>query len=76
MIDVVDIALMTMALSHYGIDVSKLSPSDFSIRQVYHNIHSRCLRCGKALKNPVAQERGYGEVCWKKHLTDKQTTLF
>lgn len=38
--------------------------------------HSRCLRCGKALKNPVAQERGYGEVCWKKHLTDKQTTLF
>lgn len=39
-------------------------------------LHSRCLRCGKVLKSPVAQERGYGEVCWKKHLIDKQTTLF
>ncbi len=36
----------------------------------------RCLRCGKKLKDPIAQERGYGEICWKKHLTDNQTTLF
>ena len=39
-------------------------------------VYSRCLRCGKALKNPVAQERGYGEVCWKKTQLDKQTKLF
>ena len=37
---------------------------------------SRCLRCGKTLKNSKAQERGYGEVCWKKHLKDNQQTLF
>ena len=36
----------------------------------------KCLRCGRTLKNPEAQERGYGEVCWKKHLKDTQTLLF
>ena len=36
----------------------------------------RCLRCGRILKNPDAQARGYGEVCWKKHLEDNQTMLF
>lgn len=35
-----------------------------------------CLRCGRRLKTPEAQERGYGEVCWNKHLTDNQTKLF
>ena len=40
------------------------------------NKTTRCLRCGKVLKNPDAQERGYGEVCWKKHINDNQRTLF
>ena len=40
------------------------------------DLHSHCIRCGKELKNPVAKERGYGEVCWKKHLKDNQQTLF
>ena len=35
-----------------------------------------CVRCGRKLRNPEAQQRGYGEVCWKKHLIDKQNTLF
>lgn len=34
-----------------------------------------CFRCGRRLKNPDAQKRGYGEVCWKKHLTDSQALL-
>lgn len=38
--------------------------------------HLRCLRCGKKLKSPEAQERGYGKTCWKKHQTDTQTLLF
>lgn len=38
--------------------------------------HLRCIRCGRKLKDTIAQERGYGEVCWKKHISDKQTTLF
>ena len=38
--------------------------------------HNRCIRCGRKLKDPIAQERGYGEICWKKHLTDNQATLF
>lgn len=39
-------------------------------------LYSKCLRCGRALKNEQAQERGFGDVCWKKHLMDKQTTMF
>lgn len=39
-------------------------------------LHSHCIRCGKALKNPKAQERGYGEICWQKHLSDNQQALF
>ena len=35
-----------------------------------------CLRCGRRLKTPEAQERGYGDICWKKHLRDSQTKLF
>ena len=35
-----------------------------------------CLRCGRRLKNTEAQERGYGDVCWKKQQADNQTTLF
>jgi len=36
----------------------------------------KCIRCGRKLTNPEAQQRGYGDVCWKKHLADNQTTLF
>ena len=35
-----------------------------------------CFKCGRRLKNFDAQIRGYGEVCWNKQHTDKQTTLF
>ena len=35
-------------------------------------IFTRCLRCGRKLKTPEAQERGYGNVCWNKHLTNEQ----
>ena len=38
--------------------------------------HTKCVRCGRRLKSQEAKERGYGTICWKKHLTDKQTTLF
>lgn len=37
---------------------------------------TRCLRCGRLLKDDVAKERGYGKVCWSKHLLDKQSQLF
>lgn len=26
----------------------------------------RCLRCGRALKNPEYRLRGFGKVCWEK----------
>lgn len=39
-------------------------------------LYSKCIRCGRRLKSTEAQERGYGKVCWDKHLYDKQTTLF
>lgn len=39
-------------------------------------LYSQCIRCGRALKNPVAQERGYGDICWQKQLHDNQTKLF
>ena len=45
---------------------------DFSVPEK----HSHCIRCGRLLKNPDAQLRGYGEVCWKKTQLDKQTKLF
>lgn len=35
-----------------------------------------CLRCGRKLKTTEAQERGYGDICWSKHLIDKQAKLF
>ena len=35
-----------------------------------------CIRCGRMLKNPDAQKRGYGEICWKKQQHDNQATLF
>ncbi len=38
--------------------------------------YTKCIRCGRTLKNPDAQKRGYGEVCWKKHLQDTQSRLF
>lgn len=39
-------------------------------------LYSKCVRCGRTLKSQEAQERGYGDVCWKKRLSDKQSTLF
>ena len=37
---------------------------------------NRCIRCGRKLKDPIAQERGYGEICWQKHLSGNQQALF
>lgn len=39
-------------------------------------IHSHCLRCGRKLKTDEAKVRGFGRICWEKHLSDKQETLF
>lgn len=39
-------------------------------------IFCNCLRCGRKLKTPDAQERGYGKVCWEKQQKDNQTKLF
>lgn len=38
-------------------------------------IYSKCIRCGRRLKNVEAQERGFGKICWQKHLMDNQQTL-
>ena len=38
--------------------------------------YTKCIRCGRVLKDPISQSRGYGEVCWEKHLTDNQRLLF
>ena len=38
--------------------------------------YSKCKRCGRRLKTDEARERGYGTVCWKKHLQDNQQSLF
>ena len=49
---------------------------EIHIEPIEKKHYSKCLRCGRALKNPIAQERGYGEVCWNKQLHDPQTKLF
>lgn len=36
--------------------------------------HTRCQRCGKKLTTPLAQLRGYGNACWKKHQLELSTT--
>lgn len=38
--------------------------------------YGRCARCGRRLKSLDAQERGYGKVCWEKHLLENRQTLF
>lgn len=35
-----------------------------------------CLRCGRRLKNPIFQQRGYGEICWQKIKRRKVKPLF
>lgn len=35
----------------------------------------RCKRCHRSLTDPESIDRGYGNICWQKHLADKQTTL-
>ena len=36
-----------------------------------------CLRCGRKMKNEEARLRGFGLVCWKKHLIEHaQPKLF
>ena len=44
--------------------------------QIPVNEHLRCIRCGRVLKSPDSKERGYGDICWEKHLKDAQSKLF
>ncbi len=46
------------------------------VKPVEEKNYSRCFRCGKRLRSVDAQIRGYGKVCWKKHLLDSQQELF
>lgn len=32
----------------------------------------RCARCHRALKDPTSKERGFGPVCWSKHVHQKE----
>ena len=45
------------------------------VRDTTNKDYSKCIRCGRRLKNDEARERGYGKTCWKKHLSDKQQLL-
>lgn len=39
--------------------------------------YSRCLRCGKLLKNEECKQLGYGKICYKKMQVDqKKRPLF
>ena len=38
--------------------------------------YTKCVRCGRRLKSDEAKERGYGKICWQKHLSDSQNRLF
>lgn len=35
--------------------------------------HEYCLRCGRKLKTPDARERGYGLICYKKVIIQKES---
>ena len=35
--------------------------------------YSRCLRCGRKLKNPEYRARGYGKVCYEKVKNSKKS---
>lgn len=37
---------------------------------------SICRRCGRKLKDPFSQERGYGPECWGKLMKDVRKPLF
>lgn len=56
-------------------DVDRCGGALWVSATVNKQIYSRCIRCGRTLKSEEAQERGYGKICWKKHLSDKQRTL-
>ena len=32
----------------------------------------RCKRCHKVLVSPEARQRGYGDLCWKIYLNEKE----
>lgn len=64
----------TMCIKGICKEIPQVNISDIINR--FNLAKKRCLRCGRLLKNPEAKERGYGEVCWKKHLQDSQTMLF
>lgn len=46
------------------------------VKEDKQNDYSKCVRCGRRLRSDEARERGYGKICWKKHLADSQQSLF
>jgi predicted nucleic acid-binding Zn-ribbon protein len=36
------------------------------------NMHDKCLRCGRPLKDPNSQILGFGPSCYKKHFAESQ----
>ena len=63
----------------YQIGIAMGGTGDFEmqvfVEPIEHKTYLNCKRCGRRLKNPETRARGYGEVCWKKHLADNQQTI-
>ena len=38
--------------------------------------HEYCMRCGRKLKNPIARNIGYGQVCLRKLSVETSSRLF
>ena len=35
-------------------------------------IHTRCIKCNRPLKTPLARKRGYGTHCWQQYLKENK----
>ena len=40
--------------------------------EIEKHLFTKCLKCNRILKNKLAQERGYGNHCWKLHTIEVQ----
>lgn len=38
-------------------------------------MYDKCRKCGKKLTDPVSMERGYGEVCWYKKISQPKKVM-
>lgn len=34
--------------------------------------YTKCLRCNRKLRTPLAKERGYGTSCWRTYLKEQK----